>query len=196
MFDSKFIDAYSHTLLKMTDVQQVHWFANHMLINKLVSKQWLVDELTRVFIPQNICIVGSWYGVLLPYLLNTQAAYTCVDIDPSLATPTSTFNDRMYKVNKIKFVCADARAFMQATTEQFDCVINTSCEHMTYDMKDVIWNPAPVYVFQSNDYDIPEHCNCKQSLGEFVDSTGLKTILFSGTLPLKKYNRFMVIGKL
>ena len=197
MFDHKFVDAYSHTLLQMTDMQEAHWFAKHTLKNKLLSKQWLVQELTKIFIPQNTCILGSWYGTLLPYLLSRQnAKFTCVDIDPSLATHTSIFNDRLYEVNRVKFVCADARSYIQASTEAFDCIVNTSCEHMPYDMKDVIWNPAPVYVLQSNNYDIPEHTNFKHSLEDFVESTGLSSVLYADTKRLNRYDRYMVIGKL
>ena len=197
MFDHKFIDAYSHTVLQMSNLEDVHWFAKHTLKNKLLSKQWLFEELTKIFIPRNTCILGSWYGTLLPYLLHTEdSCFTCVDIDSRLAPHTSTFNDRLYEVNRVKFICADARTYIQTSIEPFDCIINTSCEHMPYDMKDVIWNSRPVYVFQSNNYDIPEHINFKRSLNEFVTSTGLNTIIYSGTKQLKNYDRYMVIGTL
>ena len=196
MIDNKFIDAYSYTLLQASTLEEAHWFAKHTLKNKLNSKQWLVEELTKLFIPKNVCILGSWYGTLLPYLLNSDSArFTCVDLDPTIARLTEVFNNRLGN-NNVKSITADARSFINATSEPFDCVINTSCEHMQYDMKDILWDTNPVYVFQSNNYDIPEHVNFKNSLEEFQESTGLSTILYSGSQKMTKYDRYMVIGKL
>lgn len=197
MIDNKFIDAYSYTLLQASTLEEAHWFAKHTLKNKLNSKQWLFEELTKLFIPKNVCILGSWYGTLLPYMLyNDDISFTCVDIDPSLERITNVFNNRLYTNNPVKTITADARSFLNATPEEFDCIINTSCEHMNYDMKDVLWDSNPIYVLQSNNYDIPEHVNFKNSLEEFEKSTGLSNILYSGSQRMSKYDRYMVIGKL
>jgi len=197
MIDNKFIDAYSYTLLQTSSLEEAHWFAKHTLKNKLDSKYWLVEELTKLFIPKNVCILGSWYGTIIPYALNNdENTFTCVDIDPSIARLTDVFNNRIYKNNRVKAITADARSFINATSESFDCVINTSCEHMQYDMKDMLWDTKPLYVLQSNNYNIPEHINFKNSLEEFEKSTGLSNILYSGSQRMSKYDRYMVIGKL
>ena len=196
MFDHKFLDAYSHTILQSTSIEEIHWFAKHTLRNKLASKQWLVEELTNIFMPKKLCILGSWYGIILPYMLRSADSVTCVDVDPSLRILTDAFNNRVYETNHVKYVCADARNFINASSDSFDCVINTSCEHMPYDMKDVIWDTRPVYAFQSNNYDIPEHINFKTSLDQFIQSTGLNNILYCGIKKMRSYDRYMVIGKL
>ena len=50
-------------------------------------------------------------------------------------------------------------------------------------------------LLQSNDYfSEPTHINCVESVEAFERLAGLAELRFSGTLPMKKYNRFMLIG--
>jgi hypothetical protein len=46
----------------------------------------------------------------------------------------------------------------------------------------------------NNYFEIPEHVNCVTDIKEFSKKTPMTTELFSGTLELPKYNRFMKIG--
>ena len=51
-------------------------------------------------------------------------------------------------------------------------------------------------LLQSNDYfSEPTHINCVESVEAFERLAGLAALRFSGTLPMKKYNRFMLIGE-
>lgn len=50
-------------------------------------------------------------------------------------------------------------------------------------------------LLQSNDYfSEPTHVNCVTSLEAFIEQTRLATVEFAGSLPMKKYTRFMLIG--
>ena len=51
-------------------------------------------------------------------------------------------------------------------------------------------------VLQSNDYfSCDEHVNCVTTLQAFEQQAPLSETLFSGQLKLKKYTRFMQIGR-
>ena len=50
-------------------------------------------------------------------------------------------------------------------------------------------------MLQSNDYfSEPTHINCVPSLEAFIEQARLSTLDFSGSLKMKKYTRFMLIG--
>jgi trans-aconitate methyltransferase len=77
-----------------------------------------------------------------------------------------------------------------------DLVINTSCEHIA-DIR--AWlsllPPGSRVLLQSNNYfSEPTHINCVETLDAFIAQAGLSAIAFSGSLPMKKYTRFMLIG--
>lgn len=198
MNNLKFIDAFAFTINESTDIKEIKSFTNHLLQNKLISKQWLVNELLKIHKPKNTLILGAWYATLIPYLLFEDNRFTCVDIDSSVKRLNDVFNNRLYVNNPVCSITGDAKDFLRVSDISiYDTVINTSCEHMLFDMKDVIMDPTPIYVFQSNNYfNNTEHVNCKSSLDEFIESTGLNTIFYYGEMKMSKYTRFMVIGKL
>lgn len=191
--DLNFLSVFARSIVDMKSIDDIHWFSKHLLINKLQSKKWLCEELKKIISPNDVCILGSWYPTFLPHILG-DCNYTCVDIDQSVINVSKKFNSRLKHRSNFKYICADAKNFIYSSNKKFDCIINTSCEHMKYDMKDLVVKDC-VYAFQSNNYNIEEHINYKNDLKEFIDSTGLNNILFSGTKKLKKYDRYMVIGK-
>lgn len=196
--DDILIDGFSHTILKANSHYTVMRLAHSMSKNQIQSKNWLVGELLKIHRPKNTLLLGCWFNVLLPYMLQNNNQFTGVDIDDNVKFISDTFNNRMYGVtNNVTTIIADAKDYMLTNDiRQFDVVINTSCEHMDFDMKEVIFDQEPLFVLQSNNYIIPEHINCKNTLSEFVESTGLTNIKFAGQLDLPKYSRFMVIGHL
>lgn len=196
--DKSFLHAYSRTLLDARSIQEMQWFAKHLLKNKLNSKDWLFDELSQFtsFENKSVLILGSWYPTYLPYKMNAKS-YTCVDIDNDVMYLSKKFHEHLGDKNKFYFIQSDVKKFMFTNRYKYDIIINTSCEHMEYDMKDIIYDNNPIYVFQSNDYfDCDEHVNCKESLTEFKKSTGLSDIFYEGEYQTDKYKRFMVIGKI
>ena len=90
----------------------------------------------------------------------------------------------------------------------YDCIINTSCEHM-FPMRK--WKEinyyglvnqrgfryAPLYILQSTNADEWEdHINCVKSADELAEQAELTDILFSGERELENgMTRFMVIGR-
>ena len=84
--------------------------------------------------------------------------------------------------------------------ENFDLIINTSCEHMFPMWKFRELNPqlnGSWYVLQSTDDDqYDDHINCVKSPGELADQAQLVDILYSGSKTLSNgMKRFMVIGR-
>lgn len=190
MIDQLFIESVSKIIRSTNNLDIIKDFAQSFSHNQIECKKWLVEELLKVHNPKNICIIGSWYSTVLPYLLKDYNIY-CYDIDPVLQPIANQFLQH----TKIKGVHTCA-SMQELETNKWDTVINTSCEHMP-DMKDYIKSQLPVYALQSNDYfAIKEHTNCKTSLNQFIDSTGLQNIMYSGTKKMKGYERYMVIGTL
>jgi hypothetical protein len=56
--------------------------------------------------------------------------------------------------------------------------------------------PGALVILQSNNYDfeIEDHINCHNSVKEFNQTLHLEKIMYNGTLPLGKFDRYMVIG--
>lgn len=194
----KLIDSLFYSILQSESLEESNWFANHLLINKQNSKEWLVKELLKVHVPKNTLILGSWYATILPQMLHNNNKFTCVDIDTKVKRLSDIFNNRYYDTNPVKTISMGAKDFLNCSDVSiYDTIINTSCEHMSFDMLEVIHDRNAVYALQSNDYfSNAEHINCKHSLEEFISSTGLTNIMYSGEMKMRKYTRFMVIGKL
>jgi hypothetical protein len=77
-----------------------------------------------------------------------------------------------------------------------DVAINTSCEHITQDQYEQWVTCLPynsLIVLQSNNYNIHEHIRTADSIEEFIEQSKLK-VLFSDTLSLPLYDRYMIIG--
>lgn len=194
MIDNKLLDGIAFAILHSTP-DEASALADSLLIKKLKSKQWLIDEVLKHHgSPQNTLMLGAWYPILIPYQLGGN--YTFVDIDPSVVTLTKKFWKRVYNTNDIEYNIIDAYDYLSiADQAKYDLIINTSCEHMSFDMKEVVV-PGPCYTLQSNNYyGVDGHVNCKKYLSSFIESTGLNNILYSGTLETEKYERYMVIGK-
>lgn len=180
------------TLMETGDLQ----FANSLLKKKIQSKQWLCDKvLLHHGNPKHTLILGAWYPTVIPYLLGGK--YTFVDIDPNVIETTKIFNKRVYKSDDIDYNTIDAFDYLSICNQnKFDLIINTSCEHMSFDMSTFVTD-GPLYAFQSNNYfGVDGHINCKNNLAEFVESTGLSRLCYTGTLTTEKYERYMVIGRL
>ena len=77
-----------------------------------------------------------------------------------------------------------------------DLVVNTSCEHIA-DLRGWLGllPKGTNVLLQSNDYfSEPTHINCVDRSRPSSSWPALRKLRFSGTLPTKKYNRFMLIG--
>jgi hypothetical protein len=181
--------------------------ANQMIRNASGNQQSM--QLGTVF------LCGGWYATIVDMLFKSGISIEKVrsfDIDPSCA-PIAECVNKPYVIDEWKFKAAtldihtirwdrfDYVTHKSDGTElklldSANSVINTSCEHI-FDFTDW-YDRIPrgmLVVMQSNDFfEAPDHVNCYETLEEFAEDTPLRKELFSGTLSLSRYNRFMRIG--
>ncbi len=179
--------------------------------NQIASKQWLLDRLYDTLGGRygTIYILGGWYGVLGAMLLRDRrfeiGRIFSFDIDPGCEAVAKRINEDHVASGRFKAITADAgeldfRRFNGADgacRDAPDLVINTSCEHM--ESAEAWYRRVPsgmLQVYQSNDYfDCPEHVNCVADLDAFKEQLPMSELLHEGTLPRRKYTRFMLIGR-
>jgi hypothetical protein len=163
-------------------------------------KQWARDRLYTTLGGSfnRIWIVGGWYAIFAAMLLDdprfTAHKIESFDLDPAAGDIARTlmsewgasFNAHTRDMYELDYAAASP-----------DLVVNTSCEHIA-DLRgwlDLLPRGTQV-LLQSNDYFAePQHIACAANLAEFVGAAGLREILYSGSLPQKKYTRFMLIGR-
>jgi len=203
--DTKFMNAIAKTIMHCNSTKESFSFANSFNEKQIKSKEWLINKLIWKCddSPTSICILGSWYSSLLPYMLLTTfqgiKKIDCVESDPNVQHIAKVFNESMEWDNKVFLYEEDEKKFINMNeTEDYDLVINTSCAHMSYDMKDVV-KKGVTYAFESNNHHnyhgTDRQINCKNSLSEFEKSTGLKDIIVSDENDMEEYTKFLVIGK-
>jgi hypothetical protein len=168
---------------------------------QVACKAWARDQL---FLSlggrfERIWIVGGWYGVLAAMIFDdprfSVGEIASFDIDPAVAPVALTLNAKAGA--RFKAITADMYAIDYAGPEGPDLVVNTSCEHVTDFGGWLDRLPSgTAALLQSNDYFAErEHINCMSSLAAFEKAASLSALLYSGELPLKKYARFMLIGR-
>ena len=75
-------------------------------------------------------------------------------------------------------------------------MICTSCEHITDDDLNNFLSKVKegsLVILQSNNYNIPEHINYKDNVGEFEWGVDLN-VQWRGELDMDKYTRYMLCG--
>lgn len=166
---------------------------------QVACKLWARDRLFETCggSYSDIWIVGGWYGVLAAMIFDDPRFevehVASIDIDPAVGEIALTLNASAG--DRFEATTADMYA-IDYKRGRPDLVVNTSCEHIA-DLRSwlTLLAPGTRVLLQSNDYfSEPTHINCVPSLQTFVEMAGLKTVEFGGALPMKKYNRFMLIG--
>lgn len=173
--------------------------ANAFNHKQVACKVWARDRLVETLGGRfgHIAILGGWYGVLAAMLLEDPrfeiGLVESFDIDPSVAAVARTLNgasDGRFRATTGDMYNLDYAALGA------DLIINTSCEHIS-DLRgwlDLL-PPGTKVLLQSNDYfSEPTHINCVESVEAFERLAMLARVDFSGSLPMKKYTRFMLIG--
>jgi hypothetical protein len=188
---------------------------------QLRSKLWLVDTIKELELDlgEMIYVCAGWYGVLGALLFerfDVKGSIRSFDIDDTCAFIAETLN-RVYVQDGWKFKAStvDVRN-LTFTGDVYEskkyngdvetitdiaatCVINTSCEHI--ENFEEFWSRIPngtLVIMQNNDF--VEHedetvVNTVSSQEEWETKLNVSELLYSGTLELEKYNRFMVIGR-
>ena len=156
------------------------------------SKDWLVEKSKEYFTFFNnpkICIAAGWYG-LLADKLKEYGSVISFDKDPQC----KAIGQKLYE--DVTFATAEIEYFNFGT---YDIVICTSCEHLKQkvinDMLERI-KPGALVILQSNNFNfgIADHINCHNNVEEFEKTLKLEKVLYKGTLPLGKFDRYMVVG--
>jgi len=178
--------------------------------NQMASKMWLADSLLETVGPDipRILILGGWVGALAAVLLHdarfTIGSILSIDLDPACAAIAESLNATHVRAGKFAAQTIDmleidyaARLTGEAEKDRRDLVINTSCEHLgDFDGWYARIPPGQLLVLQSNDYyAVREHVNCVPDLAAFRAQAPLREVLFAGQRPMKRYVRFMLIGR-
>jgi hypothetical protein len=165
------------------------------------SKIWLIEKL-KPFIDfqknNDIVIHGGWNGVLASLLFQSDIPINqiiSIDLDPECHETANTVNKIEEISGKFKSVTANMSDYFYENIP--DIVVNTSCEHISQETYIKWLNNIPnnsLIVLQSNNYEIPEHIRIAESENDFINQSNLN-VLFSSTLKLQKYDRYLIIGK-
>ena len=178
--------------------------------NQMASKLWLRDSLLEALGPAyaNVTILGGWFGVLAAVLLHDSrfsiGCVRCVDIDPRCESIARSVNSTHVRIGRFVARTADMLDLdygpaiaSPADPRSTDLVINTSCEHLP-DF-DRWWKRIPAgqqVVLQSNDYfACDQHVNCVRDLAAFRAQAPMSRLIFAGERRMKRYTRFMLIGR-
>lgn len=186
---------------------------------QIKSKMWLI-ETAEAFLPREITcafICAGWYGMLAALWKQRKSCpvkkFRSFDKNPACA-PIADSLHRHLVVDEWQFKAAThdimtldyagthymvtkADGSEQPLFDRPELVINTSCEHISEFSDWFEKIPKGTWmILQSNDYFTGEgHVNCSKSLEDFLMKAPLSRVHFAGSLPLDKYQRFMLIGE-
>lgn len=202
LYEDPFILDVRNTMLRFPDS------AIGTALNKKQTscKKWALEELANVCGPKfdSVHILAGWYGLLGAMMLHrlefTIDKLTVIDRDPGCEKVALSLNATHVTNGRFAFRVHDLfeldYANLPKGLEKPGLIINTSCEHL--EKFDDWYDRMPedvLLLLQSNNYrSIPEHVNCVDSLDAFKAQTPMSDRLFSGSLTLPKYTRYMVIG--
>tara|TARA_B100000795_G_scaffold238040_1_gene198944 strand:- start:52 stop:690 length:639 start_codon:yes stop_codon:yes gene_type:complete len=183
--------------------------ADSMNESQLVSKMWLVEELSNLNVkPVNISLLAGWFAqYIVPLLYDNIESIEWIEnfeMDRDIKQVAYKFNTRYKKDNKYKISIRNVMFgnLISLSSPTFDTVINCSCEHMYpmskfKELKNTGVNDDALYILQSsNDTQYDDHINCVNDADELADQANLVEILYAGEKFLPNgMTRFMVIGR-
>jgi len=138
-----------------------------------------------------VLYVGSWLGFLTRVLVEKYPSINFyeVDMDTRCKEVSGRFNYTFKNYLGHQSVNIDDFE----SINDFDTVINLSCEHMTTDWYNRI-KPGTQLVMQSNNLVIDDHINNCKSLDDFKSKYPLSEVKYDTTLELNIFNRFTLSG--
>jgi hypothetical protein len=171
--------------------------------NQMASKRWLVDTLHATLpVPlDRVLILGGWFGTLAALLLHDPrfaiGRIESVDVDPRCAPVALSMNATHVDAGRFTARTADMRDLDYAGESAADLIVNTSCEHLVdFDAWYARVPAGQWLVLQSNDYfACREHVNCVADLAAFGAQAPLAQTVFAGERRMRRYTRFMLIGR-
>jgi hypothetical protein len=186
----KFLDMmYDSEIAKHLTIEEVRdaFHTNQIQSKKQASLAFdaISDNTNKVL------YIGSWLGFLTRVLIEKypNISFEEVDMDTRCKEISGRFN-YTFK-NYLGHQNMNIDDF--GREQEFDTIINLSCEHMTTDWYDRIKSGTKL-VIQSNDLVIEDHINNCKTLDDFKKKYPLKKIEYSNTLELNVFNRFTLSG--
>ena len=183
---------------------------------QLQSKLWLVDELEKLDLNLGtVFLCAGWYATLATMLFESDITVDKIrsfDIDESCIEIAKTFNKPWVMKNwqfqaSVEDICdinytnhtytvTRSNGSTAELSDSPDTIINTSCEHIENFADWYAKIPkGKLVVLQSNNYfEINEHVNCVNNIGEFKEMAPMSELHYMGMRELPKYTRFMLIG--
>lgn len=179
------------------------YIANSLNKNQMASKIWLIDELYRATggALRTGYVLGGWNGVLGALLLRDPRfeieRLLSIDIDPACRAVAEAMNAHHVQSGRFEALTADMHDVDYGADVSADILFNTACEHLENFPQWYRGTPRDMLmVLQSNDmFNEESHVNCVADLDAFKRQAPMTDLLFAGELPLKRYTRFMLIGR-
>lgn len=167
---------------------------------QLESKMWLLENFSFILnhaksqkSQQTLktVVVGGWTGLLARALnhLDERITADSSDIDPKATTIAKLTLDK----NRGEAYTQD---MLEMDYSQYQCVVNTSTEHVPNIKEWINKIPEGRYIIAQNNNmpNIEGHISCAKSCEDLIQMLGLKKVLYSGKIGFLEYDRYMVIG--
>jgi hypothetical protein len=158
---------------------------------QLISKFWLLTQFKKLPNIKNVLICGGWFGLLARILYedNPQLSITSLDID---ARATAIAYQLL--LGRGNAITGDMAQFDYTS---YDCIINTSLEHIPSTKQWIsLIKPGTYCIVQSNNAKtIDGHINCHNSIQHLKDDLKLSEYLYADEIEFPMYTRYMVIGR-
>ena len=186
----KFLDMmYDSEIAKHLTIEEVR---DAFHTNQIESKKQASLAFEAVSGNANkVLYIGSWLGFLTRVLVEKYPSikFYEVDMDTRCKEVSGRFNYTFKNYLGHQSVNIDDFE----SINDFDTVVNLSCEHMTTDWYNRIKSGTQL-IIQSNNLVIDDHINNCKSLQDFKKKYPLKEIKYSNTLKLNVFNRFTLSG--
>ena len=186
----KFLDMlYDEEIAKHLSIVEIRdaFHTNQIESKKQASLAFEADSDNA----NKVLYIGSWLGFLTRVLIEKYPSINFyeVDMDTRCKEVSGRFN-YTFK-NYLGHQSLNIDDF--ESINDFDTVINLSCEHMTTDWYNRI-KPGTQLVMQSNNLVIDDHINNCKSLDDFKRKYPLSEVKYDTTLELNIFNRFTLSG--
>lgn len=170
---------------------------------QIESKLWLLEVMSHVLPAQafQAHILGSWFGLLsrmMSWFFGARAErLVSYDIDPRWESIAAYLNEpESYRAHAMEFLTADMNRLPYEHFQRAKTIfINTACEHLhDFEAWYRLIPPGTLLVLQGNDFAHADHATTWKTLDAFAAAAPMTIRLFEGSLPLPKYQRYMLIG--
>ncbi|MBC7766383.1 hypothetical protein H7Y21_00065 [Arenimonas sp.] len=186
---------YTPTCMELITKEEIR---DALSSGQLLSKLWLLDKFQIIFEKNpeikklDTVVVGGWLGLLARALnhLDERIVADSVDISLSATTIACLTLDNCPGT-------AILSDMMLLDYSKYNCVINTSSEHLSdiTSWSQKINKGSLVIVQNNNGKEIQDHISCVDSSLELEKILNLDEIYYSDEIIFPFYTRFMVIGK-